>query len=213
MCNLYDVGPSQDGRQETIWEQLAFRGLQLWDANHKRFGIRKTDPGLVLVSDSEFQTMRWGFDRSFNTSVNNARTDKLLNGMWQSAWEDKRRCIIPVSAYYEWTGATGKKQTHVFQSEVGADHWLWAAGIWEEHAELGFCYSMITTENSEKTGAIHDRMPAILDDNHLNQFLTDDNPIDLLKPSEQLTIQFCENPLKNPHHDGPVITPMLPGFE
>ncbi|MDF1755279.1 MAG: SOS response-associated peptidase family protein [Verrucomicrobiales bacterium] len=210
MCNLYDIGPGEGKRNETTWEKLAFRGLK--ELRSKIFGIRKTDPGLVLTSGTNIETMRWGFVRSFNPAINNARSDKLEGGMWKSAWEEKRRCIIPMSTYYEWSGPTGDKQTHAFQASI-AEQWIWAAGLWEDSAEHGYCYSMLTTAGSEKTSHIHDRMPALLTGNQLDEFLESDNPIHLIEPSSEVSIARCENPLKNPNHDGPVFISMLPGFD
>jgi putative SOS response-associated peptidase YedK len=132
--------------------------------------------------------------------------------MWKAAWEEKRRCIIPVSTYYEWSGPKGQKQTHAFRAPEDY-YWIWAAGVWEDSAEHGYCYSMLTTNGSEKTQPIHDRMPAILREDQLEEFLKADNPQHLLQPSSGVAIFACENPLKNPHHDGPVMTPMLPGFD
>lgn len=210
MCNLYDIGPSEGKRNESTWEKIAFRGMS--ELRSKVYGIRKTDPGLVLTSADSFEVMRWGFIRHFNPSVNNAREDKLGGGMWKPAWQEKRRCVIPVSTYYEWSGPAGAKQTHAFQAPK-PDQWLWAAGVWEDSPEHGFCYSMLTTAGSKKTEHIHDRMPALIEEEDLKEFLESDDPRHLLEPSSAVNIAFCENPLKNPHHDGPVFITMLPGFD
>ncbi|MDF1815328.1 MAG: SOS response-associated peptidase family protein [Verrucomicrobiales bacterium] len=210
MCNLYDIGPAEGKRNESTWEKIAFRGMT--ELRSKTFGIRKTDPGLVLVSEAEFEIMRWGFVRHFNPAINNARADKLSGGMWKPAWEEKRRCVIPVSTYYEWSGPAGQKQTHAFQPEQKGQ-WLWAAGVWEDSPDHGFCYSMLTTAGSGKTGHIHDRMPALLSMDDLPEFLQAPDPQHLLIPSCDVKFAFCENPLKNPAHEGPVFIDMLPGFE
>lgn len=212
MCNLYDLGPSRGKRLDTEWERIAFRGMS--EFGGKPFGIRKTDPGLVLLSTAQWEAMRWGFSRPFNPAINNARSDKLAGGMWIQSWEARQRCVIPVSAYYEWSGGPpGKKQTYAFQPEGDPGHWLWAAGIWEDSPQWGSCYSMVTTEGSAKTSVIHDRMPALLAETDLEEFLESEDPRELLRPSHALIFSPCENPLKNPRHDGPVLTPMLPGFE
>jgi len=104
--------------------------------------------------------MRWGFHRSFNPSVNNARSDKLAGGMWAEAFRE-RRCVIPMTLFYEWgPGNGGKKQAYEFGDP--ADDFLWIAGVWEEHPEFGRCYSMVTTAASSLMAPIHDRLPAVL---------------------------------------------------
>ena len=46
----------------------------------------KSDPGAVARTDGRVEVIRWGFHRSFNPSINNARSDKLEAGMWQDAF-------------------------------------------------------------------------------------------------------------------------------
>jgi putative SOS response-associated peptidase YedK len=84
-------------------------------------------------TDGRVELMRWGFHRGFNPSINNARADKLDGGMWREAFHE-RRCVIPMTLFYEWGpgsgGRTGKKQAHEFRDPD--DDYLWVAGIWEE---------------------------------------------------------------------------------
>lgn len=79
--------------------------------------IRPTVPGLVML-DGEPVVMRWGFHRPFNKSINNTRSDKLDGSMWRTAFSE-RRCLIPVSGFYEWSGAKGHKRTHLFTPTDG----------------------------------------------------------------------------------------------
>ena len=54
--------------------------------------------------------------------------DKLESGMWAKAFLE-RRCVIPVSAFYEWgPGVGGRKQAHEFHDPE--DDYLWIAGLW-----------------------------------------------------------------------------------
>lgn len=154
MCNLYDVGPGPEKAEGWIAEAIAALGRLA-----KTRALRRTDPGLVVTADLTPRVMRWGFERPFNPAINNARSDKLLSGMWSEAFRE-RRCLIPISSFYEWSGPKGHKRTH----RIGPPRpgWLWAAGIWEDHPELGPCYSMVTTAANATVAPIHDRMPAIL---------------------------------------------------
>ena len=115
---------------------------------------------MVVTAGLGVEVMRWGFHRSFNPSVNNARSDKLAGGMWTAAFRE-RRCVIPMTHFYEWgPGIGGKEPAYEFGDP--ADDFLWVAGIWEEHPEFGRCYSMVTTDVSSLMAPIHERMPAIL---------------------------------------------------
>jgi len=217
MCNLYDVGPRRQQRGGVGWDDMVADYLECLE---KDCGIRKTDPGPVMLHDPDGQitisTMRWGFARHFNPAINNARGDKL-GGMWRPAWE-ARRCLVPVRTFYEWTGKKGSKQTHAFQAGDGGVY-LYVAGLWEKNRdpEIGNCFTMVTCDASEQVAPIHDRMPAILDAEAGRVYLDADDPVDLIRPWQgELRIFSCANPLRDPvGHRGPVPVsdPALPGFE
>ncbi|MEM1444034.1 MAG: SOS response-associated peptidase family protein, partial [Verrucomicrobiota bacterium] len=178
MCNLYDLGRNLRHRSRDDWEEAVARALK---ESRKAFAIRKTDPGLVLLfRDREpvARTMRWGFERPFNNAVNNARSDKL-DGMWSGAWTEGRRCLIPVSTFYEWTGPAGKKQTYAFEPG-DEENVLWAAGLWEPAPEQATfsddCYSMLTTAAQGTVTEVHDRMPAFLDPEQFEEFFSAPDP-------------------------------------
>ena len=52
--------------------------------------VRKTAPGIVVLADERVEIMRWGFTRHFNPVINNARSDKLVSGMWAEAFRERR---------------------------------------------------------------------------------------------------------------------------
>jgi len=195
MCNLYDIGPTQN-KGRTRWEKVVSESV---DSLRKVYNIRKTDPGVVgRLNDEgapEAEVMRWGFWREFNPSINNARSDHLGGRIWNKAFREKRRCVIPVASFYEWTGPKGHKQTHALQEAEGG--WLWMAGLWENSRDHGHCYTMITTEANPAVQPIHDRMPAVLPAEALDEFLTADDPTALLAPTTaELEIFPCLNPLR-----------------
>ncbi|MBG7607111.1 MAG: SOS response-associated peptidase family protein [Verrucomicrobia bacterium] len=121
----------------------------------------------------------------------NAREDKLEGGMWREAME-KRRCLIPVTGYYEWSCPQGNKRTHFFR-HAGGD-WLWIAGVWEEDAELGRCFSMITTSPSGVVRGVHARMSAVLSPEETQLFL--EGEMKIFRPGAgMLTVEDAVNPL------------------
>ena len=215
MCNLYDIGPATERLEASLKSSLA----GVIAAAEKRFGIRKTDPAVVAISDQDEikpATMRWGFHRPFNPAINNARSDKLNSRMWDDAWTAKQRCVIPVATFYEWSDPTGSKQTHAFQpTESGSGFFM--AGLWEKNTdpEIGDRFTMLTTAASKQVERIHNRMPAILKEKDFDEFLHAENPLHLIQPfAGELKIFDCENPLKMKpaDHQGPIPIAMLPGF-
>jgi putative SOS response-associated peptidase YedK len=124
MCNTYLFRPKRGAKGLT---------QQVNEATAKLVSnlVRKSDPGVVMRADGRVELMRWGFHRSFNPSINNAPSDKLAGGMWKEAFHD-RRCVIPMSLFYEWGPGKdrGKKQAHEFHNTD--DDYLWAAGMWRK---------------------------------------------------------------------------------
>ena len=201
MCNVYDIGPKiRPGHKTRSEKTIRERSAEL----PKTRTIRKTDPGLVvrLGNDGKRdpEIMRWGFHRRINPCINNTRADMIVAGrsMWSKAWSEKCRCLIPTEAYYEWSGPKGHKQAHrIRATDIDSDHWMWMAGVWEEHAEIGLCYSMITTTPNAAIEQIHNRMPVILPFGRMDEFLNAEDPVDLLVPySGEMETPECESPLK-----------------
>jgi putative SOS response-associated peptidase YedK len=186
MCNSYSVTKAMLKQSKRA---AGFRPLIDGEDDWKL--IRPTLPGPVLRTDAG-ELMRWGFHRPFASSINNTRSDKLDSPMWREAFAE-RRCVIPMSGWYEYSGHQGNKQAHQFTSTD--DTLLWAAGIWEEHATLGRCYSMIMTDANAFVSSVHHRMPLLLDEDALDDYLADG--IRSFAPAAvPLTVAATANPLK-----------------
>lgn len=133
-----------------------------------------------------------------------------------------RRCLVPASGFYEWTGERGSKQPHLIRLK---DRDLFAfAGVWE--AWLGADGSEIETMVILTTGAnadmaqIHDRMPVILDERDFGRWLDcrsgrTEDVLDLVRPfpDGRMTITAVSPKLNNPRAEGPELqeplSPML----
>ena len=186
MCNTYVIRPKRGARglAQRVSEATAKLASDL---------MRKSDPGVVVRADGRVELMRWGFHREFNPAINNARADKLEGGMWKEAFHE-RRCVIPMSLFYEWgPGVGGRKQAHEFHDPD--DDYLWAAGIWEEHPEYGCCHTMITTAASSVMAAIHDRMPALLRPAEMQEWLAGSGRWDFQPFAGPLAVTSCQSPL------------------
>ena len=187
MCNAYELGTRGGSFPQHLRAKAA---KELFGLVATRL-VRRTDPAPVITAAGELRTMRWGFSRSGATSINNARADKLAGPMWSESFR-QRRCLIPVAAFYEWSGPPGHKRTHRFTRPDGG--WLWMAGLWEEAAGLGPCFSMITTKANALVAPIHDRMPAVLQDAQLPDYLA--GKIKTFAPADDLLqVADAANPL------------------
>ncbi len=84
----------------------------------------------------ELVPMRWGlipawWSKSLAKLISsfNARAESIAEKpIFRSAFKS-RRCIIPASGFYEWTGVAGAKTPHYFSSPSGEP--LAFAGLWE----------------------------------------------------------------------------------
>jgi len=108
----------------------------------------------------------WAKDRSMAGRMINARAETLAEKPSFKHAFKRQRCLIPADGYYEWTGATGRKQPYYLSLPDKAPFAF--AGIWDTwrskegpESMLRSC-AVITTAASEAVRRIHHRMPAIL---------------------------------------------------
>jgi len=194
MCNIYLLGRKKDADKGVRGKVSAAAGRLM--SPH----VRKSDPGVVVLAGDRVEIMRWGFLRTFNAAINNARSDKLATGMWAEAFRD-RRCVIPVTAFYEWGPGVGtRKQAYAFSAPD--DDYLWMAGLWESGGETGPCYTMVTTAAPPLMAPIHDRMPAVLQPDEVDGFLAGENTWNFVPYGGDLIVTPCASPLKSPRGDG-----------
>ena len=97
----------------------------------------------------------------------------------------RRRCIIPVDAFYEWKATEGRKQPYTIAMKDRSP--LGIAGIWENWknpaGEWVRTFAILTTPANELVGTIHSRMAAILAAAAYDRWLgTEPDPRDLLEP-------------------------------
>lgn len=200
MCTAYELGK----RGGSFPDHLNSEAIDLLIGIAESRLVRPTLTAPVILPDGSAREMRWGFRREFAAKVKgrgketvsrtivNSREDKLDGPTWNESFRE-RRCLIPVASYYEWVEVSGRKFPMRFERPDGA--WLWSAGIWEQHPEHGFCFSMITTEPNARMYSVHDRMPALLGDARISPFL--EGTLDGFGPSEvELTHEESANFLK-----------------
>jgi putative SOS response-associated peptidase YedK len=120
----------------------------------------------------EFCRLRWGLIPWFHKKgvkewkalTTNARFETLATTRtFMSAFE-KRRCLVPTSSFFEWTGEKGKKIKWRFARADG--EWFCFAGLWDRaDTSDGVIesYALITTEAGPDVAPYHNRQPVILE--------------------------------------------------
>lgn len=161
MCNLYRLSVPI-GEVAALFEVTGeLSGTNLSDEVYPGY------PGAV-IAEGRLRRMTWGFPLQMKGKdgqalkpkpVNNARTDKLESFFWRASFE-KRRCLIPLSAWAEAEGAKRKK-TRTWLSLPNQPVFA-CAGVWRSSDEWGDAYSMVMTDAAGAAAECHTRMPVIL---------------------------------------------------
>ena len=148
--------------------------------------IYPTDVVPVIASkrsgDRGVFPMKWGF--SGKTLLMNARSETAgLRPTFRECWE-RRRCIVPASWYFEWEhlrGNDGKIRTgdkYMIHPKDSAMTWM--CGLYRIEEGLPV-FVVLTREPSEEIRFIHDRMPLILPERCIDDWIRPDTrPGDLL---------------------------------
>lgn len=136
-------------------------------------------------------TMEWGFvpagarDRSF--APLNARSETVgSKTLFREAFE-RRRCIMPVSAWYEF-GPRGAGRRSVWRIQRTDGEPTHLAGIWNHWrgTDPTPTLAILTTRPLPRLRQIHDRQPAILNsEDEQAAWLNADTPVDTLRTLAQ----------------------------
>lgn len=141
------------------------------------FNVCPTTQVSVVVSDGQnrrLNAMRWGFIPQWYKAPNdgplliNARGETIAEKPAFKAACRSRRCLIPVSGFYEWQ-RNGDSRLPWYITRSDGDP-LVMAGIWQNWSgadgETQATCAIVTTGASADISAIHHRMPVILERNH-----------------------------------------------
>lgn len=149
--------------------------------------------GLTLVSK------RWwlvpyfhpGETTAWRAMCTNARAETVATARTFMGAFERRRCLVPADAYYEWTGEKRAKTRWMFEKTDG--DWFAFARLWDraETAEGPLeSFAVITTEAGEDSRAIHSRQPAIVEKGDFARWLDlSANVADLMRPSPAGTLK------------------------
>ncbi|WP_428535531.1 SOS response-associated peptidase [Rhodopila sp.] len=192
--------------QHYTWQQVhAFLSLLGSARNLRpRYNIAPTTPVDVVRLDRdgkrELVSMRWGLIPFFWTkplkdlpATFNARAESVhQRPMFRYAFK-QRRCIIPASGFYEWTGGKADRQPHLFSPADGSPL-LAFAGLWErwrqpDTAEDILSCTIIVSGASEWMEPYHDRMPILLRELDFDAWLNGSLGPEALQPAAEAALQ------------------------
>ena len=148
---------------------------------------------VIATSKSRRQTvflMVWGFDvKGLDRPVVNARVETAgTKPSFKDSWLT-RRCIIPTSYYFEWEhfkrpdGKTKTGDKYAIQPEGSSVTYL--AGLYQLQEYRGLNYpvfTVLTREPSEELKKIHDRMPMVMPEDAIADWINPDNKAEEVMP-------------------------------
>ncbi len=168
MCGRFSLVPDEEAFQQEF-------DLPLPPGVDARFNIAPTQPvGIVRdvphTGEREFTFVHWGLipswspNPTFGARLINARSETVDTKPSFRAAFRYRRCLIPVSHFYEWQRVGKVRQPYLIR--VCSRPMFALAGLWEhwmdtDGSTLESCTILTTVPNS-LIKPIHDRMPVIL---------------------------------------------------
>lgn len=137
-------------------------------------------PVLRLVEgERQFDQMRWqlvpDWEPRFSTKLTtiNAKSESVFDSPLFRDLICSRRCIVPLSGFYEWK--TEGQQKRPFKIHLQNNAIMSVAGIWDKWRPgtplERRSFSILTTAANRFMREIHDRMPVILDSSVLEDWL------------------------------------------
>jgi putative SOS response-associated peptidase YedK len=174
-----------------------------WFAETFNAAPQSVQPVVRLNRDTgnrEFAQLRWGLvpfwakDAKLGYSTIHARAEEVANKPAYREALKKRRCLVPVDAFYEWQRPSsvkkGKKAGCPFAFALRSSEPFALAGLWERwqpmEGDALETFTILTTDPNELMEPIHHRMPVILEARDYERWLDHGDsarpPVDLLRP-------------------------------
>jgi putative SOS response-associated peptidase YedK len=146
-------------------------GLAAIPALSPRYNIAPSEPVLAVRPtegrEREAVFLRWGLIRPGSEDAKapiNLRIESATRGAMRATLRE-RRCIVPLTGFYEWQRAGKARQPFNVRRKDGRVFGI--AGLWDrlQSGDLPALESclVLTTAANEVVRPIHDRMPVILD--------------------------------------------------
>ena len=168
MCGRYNF--SKESSSEMV--QAVLENLQGRQIEVKTGEVFPGDIAAVIASNRKLEPqafcMKWGYQLPDGKLIFNARSETAAQKAMFADGMRQRRCLVPADSYYEWrkTGQ-GKQKYEIAPSEMDG---FFLAGIYR--MEQGRpVFSILTKEPVETIAFIHNRMPVILPEDVMKDWL------------------------------------------
>ena len=138
------------------------------------FNVAPTNSAPVYTYNKTWKThyMRWGLipywakdlDKFKGYTTFNARLENLLKGnLWGNCCRFKR-CVVPVSGYYEWIKDTKSKVKIPYYLRRKDQKIMFLAGLWDYHEPTRtYTFTIVTGPSPDNLKWLHHRMPCVIE--------------------------------------------------
>lgn len=143
-----------------------------------RYNIAPSQPAPVVVMEGDKAVeldATWGLLPGWAKPAMrpqiNARAETVASKPFFRTSFARHRCLVPADGWYEWQVTAAGKLPHFIHRPD--DSVFWFAGLWsgvQDHPS----YAIITVDASEDLKWLHNRMPAVLADEALCEWLAAD---------------------------------------
>lgn len=156
----------------------------------------------------------WARDASIGSRMINARAETAADKPAFREAIRRRRCLVPMTGFFEWRGGGGRKLPSWFHPSEGEGALWVAAGLWESRWDPGgqavHSCTILTTAANAIVAEFHDRMPVLLAATHyarwLDPELEDPRALaDLLVPwpAEHTAVRAVSDRVNDARAEGP----------
>lgn len=202
-----DIGSLVSAIERIFEDVVVQEGLQVSS------NIAPTDPAIVVLQRKELQlrSLRFGLwpnwkktSPVYDLNLGNARAETVDQLPSFKEPFQRRRCLIPVTGFYEWRLDPGEKKKTPYRVTT-EDQVFYLAGVWDYwQPENIASFAIITTEPNALIAGLHNRMPVILPHEHHRAWLdTSNTDYAFLKamlrpyPAEQMAYQPYDRYVSN----------------
>lgn len=179
MCGRYSISVSRPELSEYLKKHYQIEVLPE-TITLPRYNVAPSEDVVSLISDGlkyRVGLLKWGYVPDYShddkKAIINARSETIdkLFSFKKSFLE--RRCVLIADGFFEWERSTSTKTPYRFALK---NRKLFGfAGLWsvftDEAGKKTYTTTIITTKANSLVGAIHDRMPVILDEERTKLWL------------------------------------------
>jgi putative SOS response-associated peptidase YedK len=178
MCGRYQL-------QDPEWVEADFSQVFPTLSTHVRRPRYNIAPGQLVLGIGQsggaraLEQLHWGIAapwKNDGTQLINARGEKLSGSRLWKPMLKSGRVALPATGFYEWKAAAtkgAKKQPFMFTRNDGGGFWFAGLASPDPDGDGRQCV-IVTVEPNELVEDVHDRMPAMLNEDQLARWLSDD---------------------------------------